>query len=476
MRFSGELGKGAKCSMDLTELSARIGARDMTSEEVVSGYLDRIKMYDGMLNAYITVCADEALEKARTVDRKRVSPPGSRRLSGVPIAIKDLITTKGVRTTAGSRILAEDIPEQDATVWRKLEQEGAILLGKLNLHEFAYGTTSENPHYGPTHNPWNVSRIAGGSSGGSAAAVAADLTPVSIGTDTGGSIRIPAACTGTVGLKPTYGLVSKAGVVPLAFSLDHVGPMTRSVRDAALLLQVLAGVDALDPTTRKGPPVDYAGLLGASATGLRIGFDERFFLHVISAEVALRTEEAVSVLREAGAVIKAIKLPLIDEVARNQNVIISSEALAVHEHWLREHASSYGDDVRERLEAGKAFSGMDYARAHEFRMRFTQGMAGVFTEVDALLSPTLPFVATPIGERDVQIGGRRHQVRPDLTRFTHPFNLSGLPALSVPCGLSADGMPIGIQLIGPWFSEATLFQLGAILQEAWPFAAPPLFH
>ncbi|MHB1628829.1 MAG: amidase [Bacilli bacterium] len=462
--------------MDLTELSARLRARDVTSEEVVRGYLDRIKAYDGMLNSYITVCADEALDKARATDRRRASSPEDRRLSGVPIAIKDLIATKGVRTTAGSTVLAQDVPAQDATVWRRLAQEGAILLGKLNLHEFAYGPTGENPHYGPAHNPWNVSRIAGGSSGGSAAAVAADLTPASIGTDTGGSIRIPAACTGTVGLKPTYGLVSKAGVAPLAFTLDHVGPMTRSVRDAALLLQILAGVDELDPTTRKGPSGDYAALIGNSVTGLRVGFDERFFLSEIAAEVALRTEEAVSALREAGAVIKAVELPLIDEVARHQNVIISSEALAVHDERLHQHGEMYGDDVRERLEAGRIYSGMDYARAHEFRLRFTHGMARVFADVDAILSPTLPFAATPIGERHVQLGGGQHQVRAALTRFTHPFNLAGLPALSVPCGLSTDGLPIGIQLIGPWFAEATLFQLGAVLEEVWPFAAPPLFH
>ncbi len=462
--------------MDLTELSARLGARDITSEEVVGGYLNRIKAYDGMLNSYITVCAEEALDAARAADRKRATNPGTRRLHGVPLAIKDLIATKGVRTTAGSRVLAQDIPAQDATVWRRLAQEGAILLGKLNLHEFAYGTTTENHHYGPAHNPWNVSRIAGGSSGGSAAAVAADLTPASIGTDTGGSIRIPAACTGTVGLKPTYGLISKAGVAPLAYTLDHVGPMTRSVRDAALLLQILAGVDEADPTTRKDPKGDYAALIGASVTGLRIGFDERFFLQSVAAEVALRTDEAVSVLREAGAVIKAVELPLIDEVAQNQNVIISSEALAVHDQWLREHAQIYGDDVRERLEAGRAYSGMDYARAHEFRLRFTHGMAKVFTEVDAILSPTIPFVATGIGEKHVQLGGKQHQVRPTLTRFTHPFNLAGLPALSMPCGLSRDGLPIGIQLIGPWFGEAPLLQLGAVLEAAWPFAAPPLFH
>lgn len=461
--------------MDLTELSSLIYAKKLSSVEVTQRYLERIASYDPVLNAYITICADDVLEAAKTADQQLASGQAKGVLQGIPIALKDLFFTREAPTTAGSKVLQDSFPQEDAVVWKRLKDAGALLLGKTNLHEFAYGTTTENPHYGAVHNPWDLMRIAGGSSGGSAAAVAADLAPAALGTDTGGSIRIPAACSGVVGVKPTYGLVSKRGVLPLAYSLDHVGPMTRSIRDAALLLQLIAGYDVEDPSTVQREKEQYDRLLGTSLRGLRIGYDESFFFAQTDEQVKQRVRAVLKLCEEAGAMLEMVDVPMIYEVATYQAIVISSEALLVHEKWLAESAVLYGEDVRQRLASGQQYTAVDYARAVEFRDRFRRAMTQLFLQIDVLITPTIPFTATPIGDYEVLVGEEPQAIRPNLTRFTNPFNLSGLPALSLPCGHSEQGLPIGVQLVGAPFSEARLFQVGSYLEQAFPLHVPPLF-
>ncbi len=462
--------------MDLTELSLQIAKKKRSSVEVTQYYLDRIESYDSVLNAFITVCADEVMQSAKEADAQLAAGNRKGVLHGIPLALKDLFFTKGVRTTAGSKRSERNWVESDAKVWTRLKDAGALLLGKTNLHEFAYGTTTENPHYGAVHNPWDLMRIAGGSSGGSAAAVAAELAPASLGTDTGGSVRIPAACSGVVGLKPTYGLVSKQGVVPLASSLDHVGSLTRSVRDAALLLQILAGYDPQDPTSERIPEERYDRLIGTSLRGVRIAYNESFFFADTDDQVENRVRHVLDLCVQAGAYVEQVDIPMIFDVAEAQTVTIASEALLVHEKWLAESPDLYGEDVRKRLESGQGYTAVQYARAAGFRAQVRRSWEELFARVDVLLTPTLPFLATPIGDRVVTVRGGEQKIRSNLTRFTNPFNLTGLPALSIPCGVSREGLPMSVQVVGSPFSEARLLQIGGWIEEVYPVLTPPLFH
>lgn len=459
---------------DLTGWATLLKEREVSATEVLEFYLHRIENYDPMLNAFLTIPELEARSRAKLADARLAREEG-RIFEGVPMAIKDLFDTKGVATTGAAMITAARVPEENATAWEKLENQGAILLGKLNMHEFAYGTTSENPHFGPVHNPWDVARISGGSSGGSAAAVAADLIPASLGTDTGGSIRIPAALSGIYGLKPTYGLISKLGVMPLAFSLDHVGPMARSVRDIALLLEACAGYDPRDPDSVPQRLESYTSVLGRSIRGLKVGYEEEYFLTQVDPEVGAKVREVLAVLEEAGAIVKRIKAPELQEVPQTQVVTIACEALAEHEHWIADKDAPYGEDVRARLLAGRQYSGVDYANALKARRRITRSISRWFADIDLFVGPPVGFPATPIGDREVLIDGVSYAIRPHLNRFTSPFNLTGLPAMSVPCGFSQSGLPLAVQLVGGIFQEATILQAAAVLENAYPFKAPPLF-
>lgn len=427
-----------------------------------------------MLNAYLFVPEDAVRRSAVEAD-ERLGRGAGRPWEGVPLAVKDLFDTAGVATTAASRVIAERVPAEDAEVWRRLRTNGVILLGKLNMHEFAYGTTSENPHYGAVHNPWDVARIAGGSSGGSGAAVATDLTPASIGTDTGGSIRIPAALTGVYGLKPSYGLVSLRGVIPLAFSLDHVGPLARSVRDIAWMLEVMAGYDPLDPHSVKFKQSDYRAAVGQSIKGMTVGYEEDFFQRDIDPEVAERVREALRALEEAGVRLQRIEEPLLQEAPQIHSTVIATEAFALHEKWLADPAAPYGEDVRARLVTGASIRGADYANALLARRRLTRAISRWFEAVDLFVAPVVGFPATPIGDRIMHIAGQAYEIRPRLNRLVSPFNLSGLPAMSIPCGLSRQGLPLAVQMVAASGGEATLLQAAAVLERAFPFQAPPLF-
>src|SRR5262244_236283 len=389
----------------MADLGRMIATKQVSPVEVVQAHLDRIAALDPKLRAFITVCPDAALEAARAAEADLVSGRTLGPLHGVPWAPKDLYSTKGVRTTGGSKILADSMPGDDASVVARLARAGAILLGKLNMHEFAYGPEGLNAHYGDTRNPWSADahRVAGGSSSGSGAAVAAGLAPGSLGSDTGGSIRIPASLCGITGLKPTYGRVSRAGVLPLAWSMDHVGPMTRTARDSALMLGAIAGYDPADPTTSVLPVPDYTTALTGHVKGLRIGLLRAHFTDVAAPEVRAAVEAAARHLEGAGAVVDEVNLTHVQHVGPTSTAIIASEALAYHAAWMRTRSQDYQPDVRERLRMGAFISGAHYLRAQQLRALVRSEIDGALTRRDVLLAPATPIPAPVLGERETTL-------------------------------------------------------------------------
>ena len=456
---------------DLTieDAVSAIAARQLSPVELTDHLLARIERLDPALGCFITVTAEQARAAAQEAEQQAMAGAPLGPLHGVPLALKDLFDTAGVRTTAGSKLLAERVPARDATVVRRLRDAGALSLGKLNMHEFAFGVTTDNPHYGACRNPWDVTRIPGGSSGGAGAAVAAGLVPGALGSDTGGSIRIPASLCGVVGLKPTYGRVSRAGVLPLAWSLDHAGPLTRSVRDASLLLGVLAGPDPADPSAARLPVPDYLAGIEEGVRGLRIGLPARGFFAGIAPDVAAAIETAIAVLRGEGADIRPIDIDLIDQMRPTWAAIIQSEALAYHARTLAERPDDYGADVRQRLELGAFYSVAHYINAQRLRGAIVDAFRSALIEVDLLLAPTLPVTAAPIA-------GFTAEAAAGYSRTCSPANLIGFPALSVPCGFDGSGLPIGLQLIGRPFDEATVLRAGRAYERAtdWHTRRPPV--
>jgi aspartyl-tRNA(Asn)/glutamyl-tRNA(Gln) amidotransferase subunit A len=464
--------------MSMGELARRIAAREASPVEVVQAHLDRIAVLDGELKAYLTVTAEAALASARAAEAAVMAGGPLGPLHGVPMALKDLYCTRGVTTTGGSRILADWVPEEDATVVSRLTAAGAICLGKLNMHEFAYGPEGLNPHYGTPRNPWDAGahRICGGSSSGSGAAVAAGLAPGALGSDTGGSIRIPAALCGITGIKPTYGRVSRAGVLPLAWSLDHVGPMCRTAGDCALMLRAMAGYDPRDPTTSVLPVPDYAAALSGQVKGLRVGVLRAFFLESTDPEIRAAVEAAVAVLEGGGASAQDVSLRLAPHAAAASYAVITPESYAYHEPWLKARPRDYGADIGERLRVGAFVSAADYLKGQRVRALMRDEVDEAFTKVDVLVSATTPVAAPAVGESQAVVGGERQPLRPTLIRFTRPFNLTGHPAVSVPCGITAQGLPIGMQIVGRPFDEATVLRVADAYQRAtdWRERRPPL--
>jgi aspartyl-tRNA(Asn)/glutamyl-tRNA(Gln) amidotransferase subunit A len=465
---------GALSFASIGELASRLRAGDVSPQDVVEDVLARIERRRD-LNAFITVTADlaraQAEEAAREISAGRYRGP----LHGVPVSLKDLIDTRGIRTTCGSRILADHVPSRDATIVERLRQAGAVLVGKTALHEFAYGVTTTNPHFGPTRNPWDLDRIPGGSSGGSGAAVAAGLGAASIGTDTGGSIRIPAALCGVVGLKPTYGRVSRYGVFPLAWTLDHPGPLTRTVEDAALVLQAIAGPDARDPATLGQSVPDFAAAVRQDVAGLRVGVLDDEYHQEVADDVRRAVEEALQVLRDLGVRADRVRFPRPEEARTAQLVITLAEAASVHERWLRDRPDEYGVQTRDLLRQGQMLTATQYLRALKVRALLVEEVAALFRTYAALVLPTTPIVAPPIGQDTVTVGDRSGDVRGILTRLTRVINLVGLPAISVPCGLGAAGMPVGMQVVGRPMDEVTVLALAAAYERAtpWHTRTPP---
>jgi len=452
----------------IAELAPRIAAGEVSPVALTEAALSRIEAQDPALNAFITVTADQAIAAARDAEAEIAQGRYRGPLHGVPLAVKDLYATKGVRTTGGSKLLADWVPDHDAAVVERLKAAGAVLLGKTGMHELAYGTTSNNAHHGPTRNPWDLACHPGGSSGGSAAAVAAGLAYGALGSDTGASIRQPAACCGIVGLKPTFGRVSKFGALPLSWSMDHMGPMTRSVADAALLLQVLAGPDPRDPNCSDQPVPDYLAGLDAGVAGKRIALARGFFFADCDPEVAAAVEAAARKLGDLGARVEEIELPELDSAYLVGGITIACEATAYHAKDLRERPEAFSEELRGSLELGAAYSAVDYLQAQRVRRRVSEAIRGAMAPFDAILSPTCPVPATPIDDSPPGHNALRH-------RNTIPFNLTGLPAISLPCGLTEAGLPIGLQIAGLAFDEAGILTVAQAYEAAssWQGRRPP---
>ena len=460
----------------ISDLAPLIQHRKLSPVELTRWHLDRIATLNPRLNAFLTVLADQAIDQARAAEDEIARGQYRGPLHGIPIALKDIIAVKGVPMTCGSKILADHRPARDATVATRLRDAGAILLGKLHLHEFAWGVTSVNPHFGNARNPWNTDSIPGGSSGGSAAAVAASIAMATLGTDTGGSVRIPASLCNTAGLKPTYGRVSRDGVFPLCNSLDHVGVLTKTVQDAALMLSVIAGADPRDATSACRPVPDYSQGLTAGIRGIRVGLLRGFFADDVRDDVKGCVENAAGQLRDLGAQVEELSLPLMDHVPGASLAIITGESYAVHERILRERAQDYSADVRLRLTMGAMVSAAQYLKAQRFRRMLCEQTAEAMKRLDALVAPATPVPATKIGQEAVRIGDKELAVAASLSRLTRPANMTGLPAISVPCGFSTDGLPIGLQIIGRPFEEEMVLRIAHAYQGAteWHRRRPPL--
>jgi len=448
----------------LAGLFRELLARRLSPVEVVRALLGRIEADE--TNSFITVTAQRALEEASLAEREILAGRHRGPLHGVPVALKDIIYTRGVRTTMGSALYAGHVPDHSATVARKLEEAGSVLIGKTNTHELAYGPTGDRSYFGPTLNPHDARRITGGSSGGSGAAVAAMLCYGALGSDTGGSIRIPAALCGIVGMKPTFGRVSKSGVFPLCWSLDHVGPITRTVEDNALMLNVLAGHDQEDHYSVDRPAEDFTRHLRRGLHGGGIGLPRSFYFDHVDKEVVARVLEAVEVFRSLGARVREVEIPNLIDTLHAHRLILGAEAYAVHEESLDNEPETFDEEVGERLMDGARPRAYRYAKARRRGVLATDEFDHALHGVDALLTPTLPITATDIGQREVSIGDYEESVRSALTRFTGPTNLTGHPSLSIPCGTTATGLPVGLQLIGRHFDEATLYRFGHAYEEA----------
>ena len=463
--------------LTLAEAAREIAAKRLSPVELTQALLERAYALNPTLNAYITITAASALQEAREAEAEIARGEYRGPLHGVPIALKDLYTMAGVRTTGGSKILSDWVPEEDCTVVSKLKGAGAVFLGKLNMHEFAYGISNVNPHYGPARNPWDPERITGGSSGGSGAATASGMCMASLGSDTGGSIRIPACLCGIVGIKPTYGRVSRHGVLPLAWSLDHAGPMTRTAEDAALLLSVIAGHDPQDPSSLDVPVPDYTQELNRGARGLRIGVLGGPIIRALHPEVEAAMAEALGVLKGLGAELQEeVVVPAIEYASAANTTIIMAEAAAYHQRWLDSRSEEYGQEVRTRLTMGRLLPATLYIQANRARRRIREEVLRSLDQLDLLALPMLPLPAPRIGEERVRLGEGSADLRTAITHYCGLFNLTGLPAISVPCGFISEGLPVGFQLAGRPLDEGTLLRAAHAYEGAtsWQERRPTL--
>ena len=456
--------------LSIQQASEELRSGLITPTELLAETLERIDQLDSDIQAFVTVLRDQAYEEAEKAENEQRTGLFRSPLHGIPIAIKDLIAVKDVHMTAGSKVLADYVPQEDATVVEQLRRAGAVIVGKTNTHEFAYGTYTP-----PTRNPWDLTRIAGGSSGGSAAALAAGMCPGAIGSDTGGSIRIPSACCGITGLKPTYGRVSTYGVIPLSWSLDHVGPMGRNAEDCAILFDAVARYDPRDPNSVSGPPGKAsATLIGGtegrgliSLQGIRLGVPSESFVSPLDPEVRAAWRAALLVLQEEGAELVDVELqrPTID----TYRTIQMPEASLAHMErgWLTKRLDDYGEKTRSLLLQGKTIPAVDYLRAQQQRRAFSSNLRSIMQGFNALVLPTIPMPAILIEQAatEILIDGVTEKATVALLRLTMPFNLAGLPAISLPCGFSAGGLPIGLQIAGKPFEESMILRIAHAYQQ-----------
>jgi aspartyl-tRNA(Asn)/glutamyl-tRNA(Gln) amidotransferase subunit A len=440
--------------MTILEAAAALRAKKISSRELTENSLDRIARSNPRLNAFITIVEESARARASAMDDELRRGIDRGPLHGIPIAHKDVVETRGVRTTAGSKIFASFVPERDAEIVTKLNDAGAVMVGKTGLHELAYGIASNNPHYGAIRNPWDLERIPGGSSGGSGAAVAADLVPMATATDTGGSIRIPCSFCGTVGLKPTYERVSRRGVMPLSLTLDHVGPIARTVRDAAVSFHAMAE----NPSGYVPPP-------DVDIRGVRIGLPENFYFDRLDAEVARAVRTAVQSAGALGARVIHVRVPDMEAVNVAGRVIQLAEATAVLRPYLGRRGD-FGADVLALLDQGRLIPAADYIDAQRLRRIFIAEFAQLWSQVDCLFTPATQIAAPRIGQETVQIGTVTEDVRLAATRLARGINVLGFPALAIPCGFTKDNLPIGLQIIGAPRQEDMLLRVGAAMEDA----------
>jgi len=445
---------GDPTDLDIVGAGKLIRSGDLSPVDLVDAYLDRIDQFNSQINAYITVTGQAARVRARELEVELVNGRWRGPMHGIPIALKDNMDTAGIRTTAASAVYADRVPDEDAEVVRRLQDAGAIILGKLNMHEFAYGATSAISHFGPVRNPWNTRRIPGGSSGGSGADLAARLCAGALGTDTGGSIRIPAAYCGIVGLKPTYGLASIRGIIPLMFSLDHVGPMCRTVADAAVVLQAIAGYDAKDIPSIKTDVPNYSSAIGRNVSAYRLGVPQDIFYDGIDEQILGATETAISFLGEMTAGTRTVELP-----SRPEGVALIVEAYEYHEDLLGETSDLYDEVTLARIMRGAKVSASEYA-AYLAKVKLNRkAIDAVFDEVDLVISPTMARLPVPVDNARDEFDG------PTLIRNTMPFNHYGIPTISVPCGFSNEGLPIGLQISGPGLGEVDVLALAHAYEQ-----------
>ena len=452
----------------ITELAPRLAAKEVSPVELTEAMLARIERHDPDLNAYITVTADSARQAARAAEAAIMAGHALGPLHGIPVALKDLYATRGVATTYGSPLFADWVPDFDGAAVERLKRAGAVILGKTNLHELAYGTTSANAHYGPVRNPWRRDHHPGGSSGGSAAAVAAGLAYAAMGSDTGASIRQPAACCGIVGIKPTFGRVSKFGALPLSWSQDHVGPLTRTVADAALLMQALAGFDPRDPTSVDRPAPDFGADLDKGVRDTRIGVVRGFFFDDCDPEIVGAVDVAIRVLEDQGARIDEIELADMDAAYAAGVITIAVEGAAYHAADLRARPELFSDELRAAFQLGSFYQATDYVQAQRLRRHLIDQVGREMAGFDAVVMPTAPIPPTPIAANPPG----HAMLRP---RNTMPFNALGLPAISVPCGFTTAGLPIGLQIAGHAFAEAMVLRIARAYEHATDWRrTPPL--
>ena len=480
-------------SIGVAEARAGLAAGRFTSVDLTNSFLHRIEQVDASLHAFLRTTRAQALEASADADKARADGD-TRPLLGIPLAIKDVLMTKGVETTAGSRILKGFVPPYSATAVHKLEAAGAIMLGKTNTDEFAMGSSTENSGFGPTRNPWDVERVPGGSSGGSAAAVAADEAPAALGTDTGGSVRQPAAFCGIVGLKPSYGRVSRYGLIAYGSSLDQIGPITKTVADAAILLEVIAGVDPRDSTTLPVDVPDYSAALSGEVTGMRIGIPKEYFVEGIQPEVEAAVRSAIEQFASLGAEIVPINLPNTELALPVYYLVVTAEASAnlarydgirfglsvdgdtIFDHFRQTRGAGFGPEVKRRIMLGTyalsaGYYDAYYLKAQQVRTLIKQDFDRAFADVDVILSPTSPTTAFRLGEK---VDDPLAMILTDI--FTTSANLAGLCGISVPCGFDADGLPIGLQLLGPSLGEEKILRAAYAYEQSanWHLRRPDL--
>jgi len=457
-------------SLTISESASLLARREISPLELTQAHLARIAQIEPRLNCFITLTPESALARAGQAEAELQHGDLRGALHGIPLALKDLYETRGVRTTAGSKFFADYVPDTNATSVERLEAAGVVLLGKLNMHEIALGVTNNNPHFGACRNPWRLNLTPGGSSGGSAAALAAQLCLGSLGSDTGGSIRIPAALCGVVGLKPTFGRVSLRGVIPLSWNLDHPGPMARRVKDVALLLQAVAGYDPADPVSVEVPVPDTLAELEAGVRGWRVALASDAFFTRADPEVLAAVRAAAQVFSDLGAQVREVEFPGGREAAQANGLMVTSDAAAFHGERLASHPEDFGEDVRQRLQSGAAYTSSEYVLARRTQVTLRRQFELFFDDFDILLTPTTPIAAPPLEGPDAVEQART------LTRFTAPFNLTGLPALSLPCGFSAEGLPLGLQIVARPWAEAAVLRAGQAYEGAteWHARRPDL--